>query len=189
MLKQIRSNHFPAALTETITVTSVTASAFYEAAGQISGQIFAPLTSLGLYAPAKTKKSMAQDLAQKIPYEYFVFYNEKEEPVGFSSGCLQDAYTFFMEWSGILPAYQRQGLYSTFLEKLLVYLKELGIERVTSNHMGTNRPVLIAKLKAGFVVTGVTLDERHGMLVWLAHFLESARQQGFERAFSLDSFA
>lgn len=188
MLEQIRSNHFPATLTETITVTSVTASAFYEAVGQISGQIFAPLSSLGLYAPAKTPKSMAQDLAKQILYEYFVFYDDKEEPIGFSSGCLQDVYTFFMEWSGILPAYQRQGLYATFLAKLLAYLKELGIERVTSNHMGTNRPVLIAKLKAGFNVTGVTLDERWGMQVWLTCFLTKERQQGFERAFSLDHF-
>lgn len=188
MQEQIRSTHFPAMLTETVSVKNVTAATFFEAAGQISRQIFAPLASLGLYAPAKTEKWLAQDLAQQIPYEYFLFYDDEKEPIGFSSGCLQDAYTFFMEWSGILPAYRRQGLYSAFLAKLLAYLKELGIERVTSNHMGTNRPVLIAKLKAGFNVTGVTLDERWGMQVWLTYFIVEARQQGFARAFSLDQF-
>ena len=189
MFEQMRSNHFPTALTETITVISVTGSAFYEAARQIGGQIFTPLTNLGLYSPAKTEKRLANELAGQIPYEYFVFHNESGDPIGFSSGCLRDAHTFFMEWSGILPAYQRQGLYSSFLARLLPYLKALGIERVTSNHMGTNRPVLIAKLKAGFNVTGVTLDERYGMQVWLCYYLTEERQQGFERAFSLDSFA
>ena len=189
MLDQIRSDYFPAALTTHVTVNSVADSTFYEVTGQISSQIFTSFTSLGLYWPAKTEKRLSNELAGQIPYEYFVFYNEKDEPVGFSSGCLRDAHTFFMEWSGILPAYQRQGLYSGFLARLLAYLKALGVERVTSNLMGTNRPVLIAKLKAGFVVTGVTLDERFGMQVWLTRFLAEERQQGFVRAFSLDSFA
>jgi hypothetical protein len=93
-----------------------------------------------------------------------------------------------MEWSGILPNYRRRRLYSQFLEALIPYLTALGLERITSNHMGNNRPVLIAKLKAGFIITGVTLDERHGMLVWLAKFLVPNRERGFERAFSLGRF-
>lgn len=188
MLEQTRSTYFPATLTKNITVSSVTGARFYEAAGQISGQIFAPLSSLGLYSPTKTERHLSHNLAGQIPYEYFLFYNENGDPIGFSSGCLRDAHTFFMEWSGILPSHQRKGLYSSFLDTLLSYLKELGIERVISNHMGTNRPVLIAKLKAGFNVTGITLDERWGVLVWLTYFLAEERQQGFEQAFSLDRF-
>jgi GNAT superfamily N-acetyltransferase len=103
-------------------------------------------------------------------------------------GKVVNEQTFFMEWSGILPDYRRRGLYSLFLEALVPYLVELGIERITSNHMGNNRPVLIAKLKAGFIITGTTLDERHGMLVWLARFLKPERERGFERAFSLGNF-
>jgi len=172
-----------------VTVTAVSRQTFYEVTGQLYTHIFTPLTHLGLYQEPIPKGELARKLAQQIHYEYFFFYNEASEPIGFSSGKLTDNQTFFMEWSGILPTYQRRGLYSHFLETLIPYLKELGIERVTSNHMGTNRPVLIAKLKAGFAITGVTLDERHGMLVWLVRFLAAERQQGFERAFSLDSFA
>jgi GNAT superfamily N-acetyltransferase len=188
MLEQTRSSYFPATLTKNITVSSVTDARFYEAAGQISGQIFAPLSSLGLYSSTKTERRLSHNLAGQIPYEYFLFHNENGDAIGFSSGCLRDAHTFFMEWSGILPAYQRQGVYSSYLARLLLYLKELGVERVISNHMGTNRPVLIAKLKAGFNITGITLDERWGMQVWLTYYLTEERQQGFERAFSLDSF-
>lgn len=189
MVEQIRSIHFPAKLDEEVTVTAVSRQTFYEVTGQLYTQIFTPLTQLGLYQEPKPQNDLARKLAQQIHYEYFVFNNEAGEPVGFSSGKLTDGQTFFMEWSGILPAYQRRGLYSRFLDRLIPYLEEMGVERVTSNHMGTNRPVLIAKLKAGFVITGVTLDERHGMLVWLVRFLAPERQQGFEQAFSLDSFA
>jgi GNAT superfamily N-acetyltransferase len=188
MVDEIRNIHFPAKLDELVTVTAVSRQTFYEVTGQLYTHIFTPLTHLGLYQEPEPQTDLARKLAQQIHYEYFVFNNEVGEPIGFSSGKVTDGQTFFMEWSGLLPAYQRRGLYSHFLDSLIPYLQALGIERVTSNHMGTNRPVLIAKLKAGFVVTGVTLDERHGMLVWLARFLEPARQQGFEQAFSLEHF-
>ena len=188
MVEQIRNAHFPAKLDEAVTVTAVSHQTFNEVTSQLYSHIFTPLTDLGLYTAPPPKSSLASELAAQIHAEYFVFYNDKQEPIGFSTGKVVNGQTYFMEWSGILPTYQRRGLYSSFLERLIPYLKALGIERVTSNHMGNNRPVLIAKLKAGFIVTGVTLDERHGMLVWLARFLEPARQQGFERAFSLGSF-
>ena len=61
-------------------------------------------------------------------------------------------------------------------------------ERVSSNHMVTNRPVLIAKLKDGFHVAAVSLDERFGAQVQLTYFFDPGRYQGFVRAFSLDGF-
>lgn len=56
------------------------------------------------------------------------------------------------------------------------------------NHMVNNRAVLIAKLKAGFVITGMTLDERYGAQVSLSYLFHADRQAGFERAFSLESY-
>jgi hypothetical protein len=64
----------------------------------------------------------------------------------------------------------------------------LGYERVTSNHMVNNRPVLIAKLKAGFHITGIVLDERYGAQVSLAYFFYPDRREGFARAYSLATF-
>ena len=188
MIDQIRSTYFPAELNQEITVRAISRETFFEVTGQISNQIFTSQTDLGLYVQPIAPDAPARILSRQIPYEYFAFYNANGEPVGFSVGKLTDGITFFMEWSGILPAYHRQGIYSSFLKKLLPYLQELGIERVTSNHMGTNRPVLIAKLKAGFVVTGMAVDERHGMVVWLTLFLNPKREAGFRQAFSLDSF-
>lgn len=46
----------------------------------------------------------------------------------------------------------------------LLYLHDLGLERVTSNHMVNNRAILIAKLKSESFVTGMALDERWGVL-------------------------
>lgn len=94
-----------------------------------------------------------------------------------------------MNWSGILPEYQNRGVYSTFLHRFLDYLKKLGYVRVTSNHMVNNRPVLIAKLKAGFVATGMSLDERWGAMLWLTYFINDAQAEAFRHAFSLENYA
>lgn len=188
MVDQIRNEHFPAKLNEDVVATAVSPQQFYEVTNQLYSHIFTPLGDLGLYQTPAPPDSPGRKLAAHIHAEYFVFSNAAGEPIGFSMGKVVNEQTFFMEWSGILPDYRRRGLYSQFLEALIPYLKALGIERVTSNHMGNNRPVLIAKLKAGFIITGVTLDERHGMLVWLARFLEPARERGFEQAFSLGHF-
>lgn len=188
MVEQLRSIHFPAKLAEDVAVTAVSRHTFYEVTTQLYAHIFTPLGELGLYPEPVPKNTLAKGLAEQIHAEYFVFYTTANEPVGFSMGKVVSGQTFFMEWSGLLPAYQRRGLYSRFLEVLIPFLQDLGIDRVTSNHMGNNRPVLIAKLKAGFIITGMTLDERHGMLVWLVRFLSPERQQGFERAFSLPRY-
>ncbi|MBK8902136.1 MAG: GNAT family N-acetyltransferase [Anaerolineaceae bacterium] len=188
MIEQLREAHFPGKLDDEVTVTAVSRQTFYEVTNQLYQHIFTPLGELGLYQDPTPQNSLAKTLAGQIHAEYFVFYTTANEPVGFSMGKVVNGQTFFMEWSGILPAYQRRGLYSRFLDVLIPYLQALGIDRVTSNHMGNNRPVLIAKLKAGFIITGMTLDERHGMLVWLARFLSPERQHGFESAFSLPNF-
>ncbi len=188
MIEQLREAHFPAELDDEVTVTAVSPQTFYEVTNQLYRHIFTPLGDLGLYQNPTPPDSLSRELAAHIHAEYFAFYNHSGEPVGFSLGKVVNEQTFFMEWSGILPTYQRRGLYSRFLDVLIPYLQEMGIDRVTSNHMGNNRPVLIAKLKAGFIITGMTLDERHGMLVWLARFLSPERQQGFERAFSLPTY-
>lgn len=85
-----------------------------------------------------------------------------------------------------MPVYQRKGIYSAFLDRFLRYLYTLGYERVVSNHQTNNRAVLIAKLKAGFNITAVNLDERWGAQVELTYLFYEDRQRGYERAFALE---
>jgi hypothetical protein len=68
----------------------------------------------------------------------------------------------------------------------LTYLAALGYERVVSNHQTNNRAVIIAKLKVGFNVTAVNLDERWGAQVELTYLFHSDRRRGYERAFALE---
>ena len=182
----IRQQFFPFTPTPSITIRAVDSATVYAVTGSIAYQVFTPSPELGLM-PTMPIPQPLRDAFQSHT-EQFVFYNAKNEPIGWSIGQQREADTFIMLWTGILPAYQNQGIYSAFLRRLLDYLRTLGYARVTSNHMVNNRAVLIAKLKAGFIATGMSLDERWGAILWLTHYLDETVEEAFRRAFSLEKY-
>jgi RimJ/RimL family protein N-acetyltransferase len=88
-----------------------------------------------------------------------------------------------MRNTGILPKHQNRGLYSIFLQTLTKYLEEIGYERLSSQHSPDNSRMLITKLKAGFMVTGMDLDERWGSLIRFTKFLKKDRAKAFSNCF------
>jgi len=178
-----RQQFFPFTAIPGITIRAVDRATVYEVTGEIANQVFTPSSELGLM-PYEAAPQPLRDAFQRHT-EQFVIYNKENAPIGWVIGEQKEADTFFMAWTGILPAYQNQGIYSAFLRHFLGYLKTLGYARVMSNHMVNNRAVLVAKLKAGFIATGMTLDERWGAVLWLTYYFEDRVEDAFKRAFSL----
>lgn len=192
MFDQIRDRYFPAQLAEGITVQAAVLEEIRPVWASLSPHIFTELTDVGAYQMPAARRPRNQQLRDNFAQrhtEYFIFYNQDGDPIGWSNGEMLDAETYFMTWSGLLPAYQNQGLYQQFLHILLPYLHEIGYERVASKHMVNNRPVLAAKIKAGFHITGVELDERWGAQVSVVYYFYEDRRLGFSNAFSLEPFA
>ena len=67
--------------------------------------------------------------------------------------------------SGVVPAHRRKGLYQALLVRLLQRARAEGFEEVHSKHLATNNPILVAKLRAGFLLTGTELNPSFGSLV------------------------
>jgi ribosomal protein S18 acetylase RimI-like enzyme len=84
---------------------------------------------------------------------------------GWSFGFQESAHTFYMANSAVDPELRRKGLYSEMLKITLKKTAVAGFQTVASHHLMNNNPVIIAKLKAGFVIRGVELDPLHGMLL------------------------
>jgi RimJ/RimL family protein N-acetyltransferase len=190
MFEEVRNRHFPAEIVPGIIAKAVDDDKFDAVISALADQVFAPLESVGNYETPPERYSRADPLvvaSARAHWEQIVFYDQ-ERPVGWSMGVMHDSSTFFMRWSGVLPAYQRRGIYAGFLRVFLPYLHDLGYERATSNHMVNNRAVLIAKLKAGFIITGMVLDERYGAQVTLSYFFYEDRREGFARAYSTYSY-
>ena len=93
--------------------------------------------------------------------------------VGWCYGDQYDRLTFTMHSSFILPDYRRKGIYSALVEFTLEWAQQKGFVKVVSNHVTTNNSVIIPKLKQGFVISGLNMDERFGMIVNLSYFINT----------------
>ncbi len=190
MFDEIRAQFFPFELASGITVRSEQdASAFWKSVGPLMDAVFPPFSQIGAYEMPAEHQARSKPLGQMFAaahHERFVINNANGEAIGWSYGDMRDRETFFMTSTGLLSEYRQQGIYSGFVRRLLAYLDALGYERVLSNHQTNNRAVIIAKLKLGFNITAVNLDERWGAQVELTYFFAEDRRRGYERAFALE---
>jgi GNAT superfamily N-acetyltransferase len=86
---------------------------------------------------------------------------------------------YWMLATVVTPPHRRQGLYRAIVQWVLDYAREAGFLSVVSQHAPNNLPVMIAKLKAGFVIEAFELDARVGPSVRLRRYLHAAYEQAF----------
>ncbi|WP_374032440.1 GNAT family N-acetyltransferase [Bdellovibrio bacteriovorus] len=106
--------------------------------------------------------------------------------VGWHYGHATDAETYYMQNSAVLPSFRGKGLYAKLLTCTLQKLQEEGFQVVTSIHHPNNPSVLIPKLKAGFIVTGMQFHERFRSLIELKYIYNPERRKLFCRSLGLD---
>lgn len=93
--------------------------------------------------------------------------------VGWTHGWFEPGRQFYVANSAVLPAFRRGGVYTRLMSALEERLRAEGCVRICSQHQADNSAVLIAKLKGGFVITGVEFSAEMGLLVKLVrHLLE-----------------
>jgi len=98
--------------------------------------------------------------------------------VGVYRGRQGDAAIYRMTVTAIQPEWRRRGVYSALLKAVLTGAASAGFLQVESTHHADNNPVLVAKLKEGFVITGLKVSLRTGLMVSLVYrFSERARAQ------------
>ena len=189
MDEKIHEQFFPMNLPSGVVARSMDPETTKKSIKAINHLIFSPdyKWSVGLFEPPETryrKLKHLQKLHARSSPEWLVFFNAKEEPIGWFLGFMEDEETFFIDTIGFIPAFRGQGIYSAFLRQLITYLKAMGYERLTTSHAPNNRAALIADLKAGFDIVGLELHEGCGPLVKTAYHLHEDRRQSFERVFS-----
>lgn len=101
----------------------------------------------------------------------------EEKLIGWTVGWQDGESSFYMANSAVLPEYRRQGVYRTLVNTLLDLLREKGFQLIRSRHVATNSPVIIAKLKQGFVINGMELHDAFGTLVQLSYYLNAGRRK------------
>lgn len=124
------------------------------------------------------KKVQELNQARKHVYKLLLGLFKDDEFVGWSFGDQKNAdCDYYMRNSAVLPEHRRLGLYSELLKAHLEIVTAKGFQKISSNHHPTNNSVIIAKLKAGFVITGMEMDDGFGMLVQLTYFTNPLRRE------------
>ncbi len=100
-----------------------------------------------------------------------------DELVGWSCGWMERGQVFYMANSGVIASRRRQGIYQSLLGAIRELASSEGAVALRSQHSVLNNPVLIAKLRAGFHVSGLSQSAQMGTLVELTLHLYEGRQR------------
>ena len=111
------------------------------------------------------------------PFRLNIGLYHHQEFIGWSFGIQESAEKYYMVNTAIFPQHQGKGIYSALLPRLLGILQEEGFQIAYSRHKATNNQVLVPKLKAGFVITGLEVSEVFGVLVQLSYFFNPLRRK------------
>lgn len=111
------------------------------------------------------------------PFRLNIGIYHHQEFIGWSFGIQESAEKYSMVNTAILPQHQGKGIYSALLPRILGAVQREGFQIVYSRHVATNNQVLVPKLKAGFVITGVELSDVFGVLVHLSYFFNPIRRK------------
>lgn len=103
----------------------------------------------------------------------------EEELVAWSFSRAESPRTLVMMTSGVEAAHRRRGLYTVLLRTVTRRAEALGFEVIKSYHSASNRPILVAKLRDGWYVTGVHVEVAVGQLVVLERFLYPELEAAF----------
>ena len=96
--------------------------------------------------------------------------------VGWHIGDQHSREEYYMRNSGVLPEFRGRGLYTAMLKELIIFFGEIGFQVISSKHNATNNRVMIPKLKAGFIISGMSISDRFGTLVRLEYFTNPIRR-------------
>jgi ribosomal protein S18 acetylase RimI-like enzyme len=111
------------------------------------------------------------------PFRLAVGVHRGDELVGWSFGVQESPERFYMINAGVLPEHQGRGIYSALLPRLLERIRAEGFQVAYSRHAATNNRVLVPKLRAGFVITGLEVSDRFGTLVHLSYHFNQLRRR------------
>ena len=149
---------------------------------ELQRDVFAPLErpSAEFTAAVRTDRAAGGSIDPGLlpPMVRFGAYSD-EQLVGWTYGFFQRLDRFYMANSGVLLSHRRRGLYSQLVAAITEYAHTHGAATVHSQHSVLNTPVIVAKLKLGFIIAGTTLSEDLGLQVQLVRHRSTQRGEVF----------
>jgi RimJ/RimL family protein N-acetyltransferase len=109
--------------------------------------------------------------------EYYLVAKDGDKIIGWSFGMQKSDSEFYMINSAVFPEYRRKGIYTEMLKLAVDIIKEMGFQFIYSRHKLTNNDVIIPKLKYGFNIVGMEVNDAFGNLVVLGYYTNPKRRE------------
>ncbi len=119
-----------------------------------------------LAAEAAARGAQAEE---KVQHTFGLAAFRDSKLVGWTQGYRVGSNQFHMLNSGVAIAERRNGVYSQLVRAVLAHAQSQGYSSVRSLHVAANSPVIIAKLRLGFYISGFEYSEVYGPLVQLKY--------------------
>tara|TARA_Y100000768_G_scaffold388916_1_gene388649 strand:+ start:295 stop:837 length:543 start_codon:yes stop_codon:yes gene_type:complete len=129
---------------------------------------------------SKEEVSKVNELRKRISDKVEIclgVFDESDNFVGWSWGFQDSSTSFYMANSAILEEHRRKGLYSKLVDEMIGLTSKLGFQMIYSRHCATNNFVIIPKLKAGFVISKMEMDDIFGVLIHLHFYPNKTRRK------------
>ncbi|MBS1617067.1 MAG: GNAT family N-acetyltransferase [Bacteroidetes bacterium] len=139
--------------------------------------IYIPVESWLTEDQQTAQRGLARLLRERYVLRTLIY--KGEEVVGWHLGWQKEADTYYMTNTAVLQEYRGRGIYSEMVIAVIEYLRGKGFQKLTSRHHASANTILTAKLRAGFQITGIEVDERFGILVCLSYFYNEKRRDAY----------
>jgi L-amino acid N-acyltransferase YncA len=131
-----------------------------------------------VFTKAEHKKINDLDGNTKNFYKlYLGVFDPKNKMVGWSYGKQENSSTFYMVSSAILEEHRGKRLYSALVNKCIEVASKKGFQLIYSRHCATNNAVIIPKLKLGFIISKMEIDDKYGVLIHLHFYTNKLRRK------------
>lgn len=155
---------------QSLKVKFVGESEFHSKTSEFRNGIFSQCQTLGqaeLYSDEQLKQSEPNRARFDQLENLYCLLMLDDECVGWHFGFQDGPLSYYMCNSAILPEYQRNGFYTFLATQVMAEVQSRGYLKIKSRHHPTNTAVLVAKLKLGFIVSGMQLSANFGTLLEL----------------------
>lgn len=133
---------------------------------------------LVLLDETERQRVKANSPAAVSPYKLHLGAFDKDgNLLGWSWGFQETPTTFYMINSAVLPEHRRKGLYGALVEACIDTVAKKGFQLIYSRHCATNNAVIIPKLKAGFTIAKMEIDDKYGVLIHLHYYTDPTRRK------------
>jgi len=120
-------------------------------------------------------KTLKEALKNRVSINLGVF--NRDEFVAWSAGYQENHGIFYVMSSAVREEHRRQGVYSELVQLMIARAKDHGFLKLMSQHVASNNPVIIAKLKLGFKITGIEINDQIGLVLQLTYFIHDKRNE------------